>query len=97
MITEFLWPELMNIDLEDTWFQQDSAAPHFANETITLLYIKFPGRVISRNGDVNWAPRSCDLSPLDYFLWGYVKSQVCKNIPLSIPELKDELYVSLMR
>jgi hypothetical protein len=51
----------------------------------------FPGRVIARNGDVNWPPRSCDLTPLDYFLWGYVKSQVYKNNPQSIPELKDKI------
>ena len=92
MLSEFLWPELDNIDLDDIWFQQDGATPHFANETITLLRTKFPGRIIARNGDVNWPPRSrSDLTPLDYFLWGYVKSQVYKNNPQSIPELKDEI------
>jgi len=39
----------------------------------------------------NWPSRSCDLTPLDYFLWDYVKSQVYKNNPQSIPELKDEI------
>ncbi|GFV53203.1 hypothetical protein TNCV_1065621 [Trichonephila clavipes] len=34
----------------------------------------FGDRLISRFGPVNWPPRSCDLTPLDYFLWGYVKS-----------------------
>ncbi|CAH0551186.1 unnamed protein product [Brassicogethes aeneus] len=29
------------------------------------------GCVISRFGDVNWPARSCDLTPLDYFLWGF--------------------------
>ena len=47
MITVFLWPELMNIDLGDIWFLQDVATPHFANETITLLHTKFPGHVIT--------------------------------------------------
>ena len=55
MITEFLWPELMNIDLEDIWFQQDGTTPHLASKT--LLHTKFPGHVISRNGDNNWPPR----------------------------------------
>ena len=73
-ITEFLWPELINIGLEDIWFQLYGATPHFANETIALLSTKFPGCVISRNGGVNWSPSSCDLSPLDYFLWIYMKS-----------------------
>lgn len=91
MITEFLWPELSNIGLKNMWFQQDGATPHFANQTIALLKEKFNGRVISRNGDVNWPARSCDLTPLDFFLWGYVKSQVYKNNPHSINKLKDEI------
>lgn len=40
---------------------------------------------------MNWPARSCDLTPLDFFLWGYVKSQVYKNNPQSIPKLKDEI------
>lgn len=34
---EFLLSELMNIDLEDNWFQQDGAIPHIENDTIDLL------------------------------------------------------------
>ena len=86
----------MNIDLEDIQFQQGGATSHFANEIIPLLRNKYPGRVIRRNGDVNLPPKSCDLSPsdlspLDYFLRGYVKSQVYKNNPPSVPELKNEI------
>uniref|UniRef100_A0A0K2SXX6 Putative LOC100569746 [Acyrthosiphon pisum] n=1 Tax=Lepeophtheirus salmonis TaxID=72036 RepID=A0A0K2SXX6_LEPSM len=25
---------------------------------------------------VNWPPRSCDITPLNFFLWGYVKAKV---------------------
>jgi len=39
-------------------------------------------------GDVNWLPRSCDLTPLDFFLWGYLKSQVYTNKPQTIDTLK---------
>ena len=28
----------------------------------------FPARVISRRGDTNWPPRTCDLTPLDFFV-----------------------------
>ncbi|GFW48277.1 hypothetical protein TNCV_1108401 [Trichonephila clavipes] len=41
--------------------------------TIDLLKDTFGDRLISRFGPVNWPPRSCDLTPLDYFLWGYKK------------------------
>ena len=38
-----------------------------------LLRLTFDGRLISRNDDVNWPSRSCDLTPLDYLLWGVFK------------------------
>ncbi|GFX48299.1 hypothetical protein TNCV_4612991 [Trichonephila clavipes] len=41
-------------------------------------------RLISRFGPVNWPPRSCDLTPLDYFLWGYVKSLVYADKPQTL-------------
>ncbi|GFV16983.1 hypothetical protein TNCV_4282151 [Trichonephila clavipes] len=44
-----------------------------ARATIDLLKDTFGDRLISRFGPVNWPPRSCDLTPLVYFLWGYVK------------------------
>ena len=37
---------------------------------------EFGEQFISRLGPVNQPPRSCDLTPLDYFLWGYVKAHV---------------------
>ena len=52
-----------------------------ANETIRLLHETFPGRVFSRFGDQNWPPRFCDLTPLDFFLWGYLKSKSMSTIP----------------
>ena len=52
-ITEFLWPKLDDIEMEVMWFQQDGATCYTARETTELLREKFPGRVISRNGDQN--------------------------------------------
>ena len=34
------------------------------------------GRWIGRGGPIAWPPRSPDLSCLDFFLWGYLKSLV---------------------
>ena len=47
MINEFLWPELEDIDVDDVYFEQDSATCYTSDETIGLLRVKFPGRVIS--------------------------------------------------
>ncbi|GFX48372.1 uncharacterized protein TNCV_4613691 [Trichonephila clavipes] len=73
MITNFFIPELSNHDVQELWFQQDGATCHTARATIDLLKDTLGDRLISRFGPVNWPPRSCDLTPLDYFLWGYVK------------------------
>ncbi|GFW31579.1 uncharacterized protein TNCV_4420121 [Trichonephila clavipes] len=74
MITNFFIPELNNHDVQELWFQQDGTTCHTARATIDLLKDTFGDRLISRFGPVNWPPRSCDLTPLDYFLWGNVKS-----------------------
>jgi len=36
----------------------------------------FPNRWIGRDGPTLWPPRSPDITPLDFFLWGYVKDKV---------------------
>ncbi|GFY00342.1 transposable element Tc3 transposase [Trichonephila clavipes] len=67
MITNFFIPELKNHHVQELWFQQDDATCHTARATIDLLKDTFGDRLISRFGPVNWPPRSCDLTPLDYF------------------------------
>ncbi|GFX19310.1 DUF4817 domain-containing protein [Trichonephila clavipes] len=68
MITNFFIPELNNHDVQELWFQKDGATCHTARATIDLLKDTFGDHLISRFGPVNWPPRSCDLTPLDYFL-----------------------------
>ncbi|GFT35911.1 uncharacterized protein TNCV_2154631 [Trichonephila clavipes] len=84
MITNFFIPELNNHDVQELWFQQDGATCHTARATIDLLKDTFGDRLISRFGPVNWPPRSCDLTPLDYFLWGNVKSLVYADKPQTL-------------
>ena len=52
---------------------------HKADATMSILHERFQGMVISRN----WQPRSCDLTPLDFFL-----SQIYANKPQSTDALK---------
>ncbi|GFV90868.1 transposable element Tc3 transposase [Trichonephila clavipes] len=91
MITNFFIPELNNHDVQELWFQQDGATCHTARATIDLLKDTFGDRLISRFGPVNWPPRSCDLTPLDYFLWGYVKSLVYSDEPQTLDHLEDNI------
>ncbi|GFX18966.1 hypothetical protein TNCV_322711 [Trichonephila clavipes] len=64
---------------------------HTARATIDLLKDTFGDRLFSRFGPVNWPPRSCDLTPLDYFLWGYVKSLVYADKPQTRDHLEDNI------
>ncbi|GFV29356.1 DUF4817 domain-containing protein [Trichonephila clavipes] len=84
MITNFFIPELNNHDVQELWFQQDGATCHIARATIDLLKD-------TRFGPVNWPPRSCDLTPLDYFLWSYVKSLVYADKPQTLDHLEDNI------
>ncbi|GFU20766.1 DUF4817 domain-containing protein [Trichonephila clavipes] len=91
-ITNFFIPELNNHDVQELWFQQDGATCHTARATIDLLKDTFGDRLISRFGPVNWPPRSCDLTPLDYFLWGYVKSLVYADKSQTLDHLEDNVH-----
>ncbi|GFU22764.1 uncharacterized protein TNCV_829751 [Trichonephila clavipes] len=88
---DFFIPELKNHDVQELWFQHDGATCHTARATIDLLKDTFGDRLISRFGPVNWPPRSWDLTPLDYFLWGYVKSLVYADKPQTLDHLEDNI------
>ncbi|GFV85766.1 putative transposable element [Trichonephila clavipes] len=91
MITNFFIPELNNHDVQELWLQPDGATCHTARATIDLLKDTLGDRLILRFGPVNWPPRSCDLTPLDYFLWGYVKSLVYADKPQTLDHLEDNI------
>ncbi|KFM63296.1 hypothetical protein X975_25949, partial [Stegodyphus mimosarum] len=71
---------------------QDGAPPHIARRVKDLLRASFgDDRVLSRHFRHAWPPRSPDLSPCDYWLWGYLKSQVYCDRPTSQGMLKDNI------
>ncbi|GFX29178.1 putative DD41D transposase [Trichonephila clavipes] len=89
MITNFFIPELNNHDVQELWFQQDGATCHTARATIDLLKDTFGDRLTFWTCEL--ASRSCDLTPLDYFLWGYVKSLVYADNPQTLDHLEDNI------
>ncbi|GFV34097.1 transposable element Tc3 transposase [Trichonephila clavipes] len=91
MITNFFITELNNRDDQELWFQQDAATYNTARATIDLLKDTFDDYLIARFEPVNWPPISCDLTPLDYFLWGYVKSLVYADKPQTLDHLEDNI------
>jgi hypothetical protein len=40
----------------------------------------------------SWPPRSPDLNPCDFFLWGYLKSVVYNPLPKTLDDLKANIY-----
>lgn len=78
-------------NFRDIYFQQDGAPAHFANTVRAMLDRILPNKWIGRRGPIEWPPRSPDLTPLDFFLWGYLKSQVYTIKPRNVQELKENI------
>ena len=63
-------------------FQQDFAPLHWVWDVRRCLDATFSNGWIGRDGPIPWPPRSPDITPLDFFLWGYVKNKVfSKPVP----------------
>jgi len=91
ILETFLRPKLDDVDTEDVWFQQDRATAHTARRPFRVLREMFPAHLISLRGDVEWPAWSPDLSPCDFFLWGYLKEKVFKHHPRSLEDLKEKI------
>lgn len=83
--------------MDQQWFQQDGASAHTAVATREWLRNRFGSRVISRREVRIWPPHSPDLTPLDFFLWGHLKSQVYKSNPRTTDDLKRAVSSAVRR
>ena len=82
MINEVVWPVLSDHPrITELFWQQDGAPAHSSNVVLASLREKFPGRVISRKGDIVWPACSPDINPLDFFIWGFAKTFVFNRRP----------------
>ena len=89
MLSKF-WIELFD-SLETTCLENRLFKKKKTRENKIVLRSRFPGQVISRFGDIEWAARSLDLSPLDFFLWGYLKGRVYHENPPTLGQLKEAI------
>lgn len=85
-----------NIPWADVFFQQDGAPAHFSRMVRDYLDLVFPNRWIGRHGTIFWPPRSPDLTPLDFFLWGYLKDKVFRTIPETLTEMEDRILANCL-
>ena len=91
MLKEFLFTKIEDEDIWTIWFQQDGAKCHTVEATLDVWRPVFKDRIISRRADVVWPVRSCDLTPLDYYLWRAVKDKCYADKPETIDALKHNI------
>jgi hypothetical protein len=104
MLQQFLIPQLDEDDQEERiHFQQDCALPHYLEEVGEYLNTSFPGRWNGRVEPKAWPPRSPHRTPLDFFLWGFVKylylqislSSEFELLPAAVAEVTPEMLRSV--
>ena len=68
------------------WFHLDGATRYSTSTSRGILQDKFAMNLVLRLSDFSWIGRSCELTPLDIFLWGSVKDRVYANIPQTLDQ-----------
>ena len=91
MLNEFLFTKIEEENIGNIWFQQDGTTCHTAETALDVLLPVFEDRIINNRSDVVWPPRSCDLTPLDYYLWRAVKYKCYTDKSEPIDALKDNI------
>ncbi|VVC25703.1 Hypothetical protein CINCED_3A000490 [Cinara cedri] len=76
------------------FFQQDGAPVHNAIIVRQQLNEMFENRRMGTRGPVEWPPRSPDLTPLDFFLWGHLNTVVYAEPPANLQDLKNKIAVA---
>jgi hypothetical protein len=90
MLMNFEVPQLEDLQ-PHVIFQQDVAPPHLGLCVSDFLNEQFPDRWTGRDGPIPWPPRSPDITPLDFFLWGYVRDIVYRTKVRNIDDLKHRI------
>jgi hypothetical protein len=59
------------------WYMYDCAPAYFSCAVRDILKNIHHDRWIGKGGHTAWPPRSPALKPLDFYLWGHLKTLVC--------------------
>lgn len=86
-----LLEEIPLAERRNMWLQQDGAPPHNSQNVSNFLDNRFGRSWIGNRGPVRWPARSPDLTPLDFYFWGYLKGQVYTEEPRSLEDLKNKI------
>ena len=74
------------------YLQHDGAPSHYTRYVMQHLNDTYLNRWMGRDSTINWPPRSPDLTPLDFCLWGLMKSEVYRKKV----DTRDELFVNIL-
>lgn len=96
MLTNYAIPEIRSAVGErkflETYFMQDGAPAHYSIGARNVIKEAFGNRCLGRGLPIHWPSRSPDLTPADYFLWGFIKELVYKNETIAtVGDLKDKI------
>lgn len=83
--------EMPLADRRNAWFQHDGAPAHITDPVRRYLSQTFGDQWIGRFGPQSWPARSPDLTPLDFFLWGYIKNKVFVTECPSAAQMRDRI------
>lgn len=87
LLSRYFLPMLPTF-LENAILKQEGAPPHCSSQVKQLLYNSFSGFWIGKGDPTAWPPRSPDLTPLDFFLWGFLKNKVFHTTWSNLTQLK---------
>lgn len=73
------------------YFQHDGAPAHRDTNVRNWLNENFDNLWIGLKGVTEWPPRSPDLTPLDFYLWGRLRTLVYNTRPLNATDLKQKI------
>ena len=88
MLEDYVWRQVKQ---KRIYFQQNRASAHYFLQVRKWLDKKFPNRWIDRRGSIELPTRSPDLTPPDFFLWGYLKSIIYRDKPSTLTELRNRI------
>ena len=99
MLNDFVFPQLANHFnnqywegmFRGLWWAQDGAPAHRLLGVRYRLNETFMNRVVGLGHNVEWPPRSPDLTPCDFFMWGYLKDKVFSTPPENIQQLRQKI------
>jgi len=91
----------LNEDSNDYIFQQDDSLAHYHKDVRGYLIINLPQRWTGCTGKeddvlMRWPPQSPDLTPYDFFIWGFVKDIVfMPPLPANLQDLCNRITAAM--